>query len=140
LATESVRLQVSMVLAVGPTNSAQVAKQPAAYTASFAAFTGRALTIFRAGFALNTVGSFVNGLMPFRSLVAGFLTTTNEFRKARYKKNASLFEFFVAHGYHAFEDCLHVFLAQLGVFSDLLNQLRFGHLRWHVVSLVRFHK
>src|SRR6266853_2842257 len=46
-------------------------------TASLAAFTGRALTIFRAGFALNIVGSFVNGLMPFRALVAGFLMTTN---------------------------------------------------------------
>jgi SAM-dependent methyltransferase len=48
-----------------------------AHTASFAAFTGRALTIFRAGLALNTVGSFVNGLMPARSFVAGFLMTTN---------------------------------------------------------------
>src|SRR6202011_3631405 len=47
------------------------------YTASFAAFTGRARMIFRAGLALNTVGSFVNGLMPFRSLVAGFFMTTN---------------------------------------------------------------
>src|SRR5262249_14487133 len=46
-------------------------------TASLAALTGRALTIFRAGFALNTVGSLVKGLMPFRSLVAGFLMTTN---------------------------------------------------------------
>src|SRR6516162_5339626 len=46
-------------------------------TASLAAFTGRALTIFRAGFALNIVGSFVKGLMPFRAFVAGFLTTTN---------------------------------------------------------------
>jgi hypothetical protein len=45
--------------------------------ASLAAFTGRALMIFRAGFALNTVGSFVNGLMPFRAFVAGFLMTTN---------------------------------------------------------------
>src|SRR6267154_3218046 len=52
-------------------------RQPAAYTASFAAFTGRARTIFRAGLALNMVGSFVNGLMPFRALVAGFLMTTN---------------------------------------------------------------
>jgi hypothetical protein len=43
--------------------------------ASLAAFTGRALMIFRAGFALNIVGSFVNGLMPFRAFVAGFLTT-----------------------------------------------------------------
>ena len=35
---------------------------------SLAAFTGRALMIFRAGFALNIVGSFVNGLMPFRAV------------------------------------------------------------------------
>src|ERR1019366_10544524 len=46
-------------------------------TASLAAFTGRALMIFRAGFALNIVGSFVNGLMPLRSFVAGFFITTN---------------------------------------------------------------
>src|SRR3974377_1142062 len=46
-------------------------------TASLAAFPGRALMIFRASFALNTVGSFVNGLMPFRAFVAGFLMTTN---------------------------------------------------------------
>jgi len=46
-------------------------------TASFAALTGRTLRIFLAGFALNTVGSLVNGLMPVRSLVAGFLTTMN---------------------------------------------------------------
>ena len=31
--------------------------------------------IFRAGFALNTVGSFVKGLMPLRAFVAGFLIT-----------------------------------------------------------------
>jgi hypothetical protein len=46
-------------------------------TASLAAFTGRALMIFRAGFALNTVGSFVNGLTPLRAFVTGFLITTN---------------------------------------------------------------
>ena len=33
-------------------------------TASLTAFTGRALTIFRAGFALKVVGSLVNGLIP----------------------------------------------------------------------------
>jgi hypothetical protein len=33
-------------------------------TASLAAFTGRALTIFLAGFALKVVGSLVKGLMP----------------------------------------------------------------------------
>jgi hypothetical protein len=42
-----------------------------------AAFAGRALMIFRAGFALNTVGFFVNGLTPLRAIVAGFLITTN---------------------------------------------------------------
>jgi hypothetical protein len=33
--------------------------------------------IFRAGFALKIVGSFVNGLMPSRAFVAGFLMTMN---------------------------------------------------------------
>src|SRR4029079_342382 len=47
------------------------------HTASLAAFTGRTLRLLRAGFALNTVGSLVKGLMPVRSLVAGFLMTTN---------------------------------------------------------------
>jgi|SRR5689334_2010904 hypothetical protein len=46
-------------------------------TAALTAFTGRALTTFRAGFALKIIGSFVNGLMPLRSFVAGFLMTTN---------------------------------------------------------------
>src|ERR1700704_5930220 len=58
-------------------DSRGILRQSAAYTASLAALTGLARTIFRAGFALNTVGSFVNGLMPFRALVAGFLMTTN---------------------------------------------------------------
>jgi hypothetical protein len=46
------------------------------HTASFAAFPGRALTIFRAGLALNIIGSPLNGFVPFRALVAGFLITT----------------------------------------------------------------
>ncbi len=46
-------------------------------TASLTAFTGRALITFLAGLALNTVGSFVKGLMPSRAFVAGFLMTTN---------------------------------------------------------------
>ena len=49
---------------------------PAYATASLAAFTGRPLITLRAGLALNTVGSLVKGLMPLRSLVAGFFTTT----------------------------------------------------------------
>ena len=47
------------------------------HTASFAALTGRALTIFRAGLALNIIGSPVKGFVPARALVAGFLITTN---------------------------------------------------------------
>jgi hypothetical protein len=47
------------------------------HTASFAALTGRARTIFRAGLALNTIGSPLKGLVPLRALVAGFLITTN---------------------------------------------------------------
>src|SRR5262249_46321365 len=58
-------------------------------TASLAAFTGRALMIFRAGLALNIVGSLVNGLIPFRAFVAGFLMTTN-FAKPR-TTNAPVF-------------------------------------------------
>src|SRR5260370_38800204 len=59
--------------AYGSGNSLRYSHQ----TASFAAFTGRALMIFRAGLALNTVGSLVNGLMPARSLLAGFFVPTN---------------------------------------------------------------
>src|SRR6187549_3798021 len=47
------------------------------YRASLAAFTGRAFNTLRAGFALKVIGSLVNGLIPCRSFVAGFLMTTN---------------------------------------------------------------
>src|SRR5262249_60942274 len=43
--------------------------QPSRYaTASLAAFTGRALTIFRAGFALNIVGSFAPSPRPWMTI------------------------------------------------------------------------
>ena len=64
-------------LATNSLNHLAGKRKQLAHTASFATFTGRALIIFRAGLALNTVGSFVNGLMPARSFVAGFLITTN---------------------------------------------------------------
>jgi hypothetical protein len=38
---------------------------------------GRALTTFEVGFALNIIGSFVRGLMPSCSSVAGFTVTSN---------------------------------------------------------------
>ena len=42
---------------------------------SLSFFNGLILTMRRAGFALNMVASPVNGLMPLRALVAGFLIT-----------------------------------------------------------------
>jgi hypothetical protein len=53
------------------------ASSPGYAMASFRAFTGRPLRTLRAGLALNTVGSFVKGLIPCRALVAGFLMTRN---------------------------------------------------------------
>jgi hypothetical protein len=69
---------------------------PSYATASLTAFTGRALITFLAGLALNIVGSFVNGLMPFRAFVAGFLTTTN-LANPGHKEGSRFLEFFVAH-------------------------------------------
>merc|ERR1719230_1056864 len=42
------------------------------FKASLSFFMASALTVFEAGFALKTQGSFVNGLMPFLAGVAGF--------------------------------------------------------------------
>merc|ERR1719482_1287440 len=42
------------------------------FKASFSFFMASALTVFEAGFALNTQGSLVKGLMPFFAGVAGF--------------------------------------------------------------------
>ena len=58
-------------------------------TASLAAFTGRPLITLRAGLALNTVDSLVKGLMPLRSLVAGFLMTTKRMRPGTTKTPSS---------------------------------------------------
>jgi hypothetical protein len=45
-------------------------------TISFTFFKGRILTTLRAGLALNIVSSPVNGLIPFRALVAGLRFTS----------------------------------------------------------------
>jgi hypothetical protein len=52
--------------------------------------TGRALTIFRAGLALNIIGSPLKGFVPARALVAGFLMTTNLTNPGTSKKLKSL--------------------------------------------------
>jgi len=49
---------------------------PCYETMSLSFFSGRILTTLRAGLALKVVSSFVNGLMPLRSLVAGLCCTT----------------------------------------------------------------
>jgi hypothetical protein len=63
----------------------------------------------------------------------GFLDD-DEFRKARHKKNARLLEFFVTHAHHIFSMTAFTSFLPSSVLSDLLSQLRFRHLRWHVVS------
>ena len=45
-------------------------------TMSFNFFSGRIFTTLRAGLALKVVSSFVKGLMPLRSFVAGLCCTT----------------------------------------------------------------
>src|SRR5690606_13773715 len=40
----------------------------------FSFFSGRTLTMVRAGLALKVISSPVNGLIPLRALVAGFFT------------------------------------------------------------------
>ncbi len=52
-------------------------RKPNYAIASLIALAGRALTALLAGFAANVVGSLVNGLIPSRAGLAGFLTTTN---------------------------------------------------------------
>merc|ERR1719181_1120942 len=47
--------------------------QKAQFTASFNLRNANALTLFDAGLALNTQGSFVKGLTPLRAGVAGLL-------------------------------------------------------------------
>merc|ERR1719350_2672970 len=42
------------------------------FTSPLNFFMGNTFTVFDAGFALNTHGSFVNGFTPFRAGVAGF--------------------------------------------------------------------
>src|SRR4051812_144008 len=49
---------------------------PCYETMSLSFFSGRIFTTLRAGLALKVVSSFVNGLMPLRSLVAGLCCTT----------------------------------------------------------------
>jgi hypothetical protein len=70
-----------------------------------AAFTGRALMIFRAGFALNTVGSFVNGLTPLRA----WLLDHNELGESGHKEGSRFLEFFVAYFRERLDDTLTSF-------------------------------
>src|SRR5260370_16159206 len=102
-------------------------------TASLAAFTGRALTIFRAGFALNIVGSFVNGLMPFRGLL-----DDDEFGESGHKESSRLLEFLVADFRERLDDALDVLSRHLGrmLISDFLNEFRLRHQFGHVSSPV----
>src|ERR1700674_1386153 len=106
-------------------------------TASLAAFTGRALMIFRAGFALNIVGSFVNGLMPFRRLCGGLLDD-NEFGESGHKEGSRFLEFLVAYLGERLDDAHDVLPRHIVwmLLSDFLNEFRLRHQLGHVSSSV----
>jgi len=55
-------------------------------TIALRARSGRTRTTFRAGFAFIVIGSFVNGLIPWRSFVAGF--RHRDPHQSRYAKDA----------------------------------------------------
>merc|ERR1712003_599919 len=67
---ESAHLGRSRVLQASCSNALTTAAQ---LTISLNFFMGKPLTVLLAGFALNTHGSFVKGLTPFRAGVAGLL-------------------------------------------------------------------
>ena len=95
--------------------------------------------IFRAGLALNTVGSFVNGLMPLRAFVAGFLMTTNLANPGTRK--APVFEFFVPYFSERLDDAFDVLSRHivLMLLSDFLNEFRLRHQLGHVSSVLPNH-
>src|ERR1700730_4159131 len=63
--------------------------------------------IFRAGFALNIVGSFVNGIDAL-SRLCGRLLDDNEFGKSGHKKGSRFLELFVSHFRERLDDALDV--------------------------------
>jgi hypothetical protein len=83
--------------------------------------TGLALTIFRAGLALNIISSPVNGLVPFLALVAGFLMTT--LCKTWNEKDPVFLQLLVTDISQSIHDVLYVALGKLSGGRDLVNQL-----------------
>jgi hypothetical protein len=62
-------------MVVSPTVSMKRTGMANFQTASFATFNDDALTALLAGFAANSMGSFVKGLTPLRASVVGLFTT-----------------------------------------------------------------
>jgi len=81
--------------------------------------------ILRAGLALKIVGSLVNGLMPFRAFVAGFLTTT-KLASPGTKKASVFLSSLVANFRDRLDDGLDVFsrYAVRMLLNDFLNDAR----------------
>ena len=82
------------------------------------------MSILLAGFALNTVGSLVNGLMPC-ALLGGRLLDDDELGEAWQQELARLLHFLVADGRQRLDDGLHVLLRQRELVGDFLDQLDF---------------
>ena len=109
---------------------------PSLYTAIFAALTGRALTTFRAGFALNIISCTVERVRhPCRALVAGLLDD-DELGKARDDEHAVLLQLFVADFGQRLHHALDVLLRQFTELRNLFNQLRLRHLGLHLRLLL----
>ena len=96
------------------------------HTASLAAFNGDALTDLPAGFAANSMGSFVNSFHgflrefnPLRASVAGLCTT--DFHEARNDELSKLVQLLVADGRHLLDEGFHVRLRDLRSFAIALN-------------------
>merc|ERR1719174_1954471 len=86
-------------------------------TISLNFFIGSTLTVFDAGFALNTHGSLVKGFTPLRAAVAGFFFSFT-FNIPPSLKEPCFFQLVSGHGEETFNCSLSIFRFQAQSFSD----------------------
>jgi hypothetical protein len=90
----------------------------------------------RAGFALKTVGSFVNGIDALARLRGGFLYD-DELGESGHQERTGLLEFLVANFGHRLDDALDVLACDLVwvPLDDSLNEFRLRHSVSHLYPL-----
>ena len=91
--------------------------------------------IFRAGFALNIVGS--GERIDAAPLLCSGLLDDNEFGKSGHKEGSRFLELFVAYFRERLDDALDVLPRHIVpmLVSDFLNELRLRHQLGHVPSI-----